>query len=172
MDLNLEQAFEEPIDLSHVFEVPPERLSRPELVSLEPVVFRGRLEKADTGFHLGGEIQLAGSVSCARCLKEVPFGKRASVSWVFAPQHERSKEADLELSPADLDVIWYSDLVVPFDPLIDEQLQLELPMKPLCSETCRGLCPQCGADLNADPEHAHEAEPDQRWAKLRELKFE
>jgi uncharacterized protein len=37
---------------------------------------------------------------------------------------------------------------------------------------CRGLCPECGANLNDDPEHAHEAEPDPRWAKLSEIRFE
>jgi uncharacterized protein len=168
MDLNLEQAFEEPIDLSHVFEVPPERLSRPELVSLAPVRFRGRLEKADTGFQLDGTLELAGSVSCARCLKEVLFQRRGNVSWVFAPEHERSNAEDLELAPKDLDVIWYADLVVPFDPLIDEQLQLELPMKPLCSDSCRGLCPQCGADLNAGA-CACAARADDRWTPLKSL---
>jgi uncharacterized protein len=49
---------------------------------------------------------------------------------------------------------------------------LALPAQVLCRPECLGLCPQCGADLNADPEHAHEAAPDSRWAKLRELKFE
>jgi uncharacterized protein len=49
---------------------------------------------------------------------------------------------------------------------------LALPTQVLCRPECLGLCPQCGADLNADPDHAHEAAPDSRWAKLRELKFE
>jgi uncharacterized protein len=49
---------------------------------------------------------------------------------------------------------------------------LALPAQVVCREDCAGLCPLCGADLNADPEHAHEPEPDPRWAKLRELRFE
>jgi len=168
MELNLEQAFEEPIDLSHVFEVPKERLDRPELLSLEPVVFRGRLEKADTGFLLNGVLQFAGAVACARCLKEVPFSRRANVSWVFAPEHERPNEADLELATNDLDIVWYGELAVPFDPLIDEQLQLELPMKPLCGDGCKGLCTQCGVDRNSVSCAC--AEPaDDRWAPLRSL---
>jgi uncharacterized protein len=168
MDLNLEQAFEEPIDLSHLFEVPAARLGRPELLSLDPVGFHGRLEKADTGFMLEGEIRFGGAVSCARCLREVPFKRRAAVSWVFAPEHERPNQDDLELAASDLDVVWYGDLVVPFDPLIDEQLQLELPMKPLCADACRGLCPHCGADLNnADCGCAPPA--DDRWTPLRSL---
>jgi uncharacterized protein len=49
---------------------------------------------------------------------------------------------------------------------------LSLPSQITCMPDCRGLCPRCGANLNEDPEHAHEAEPDPRWAKLSEIEFE
>ena len=49
---------------------------------------------------------------------------------------------------------------------------LALPAQVLCRPECVGLCPVCGANLNAEPDHAHEAAPDPRWAKLRELKLE
>lgn len=50
---------------------------------------------------------------------------------------------------------------------------LASPVKVLCREDCAGLCPVCAADLNeAGPEHGHEAPPDPRWAKLRELRLE
>lgn len=49
---------------------------------------------------------------------------------------------------------------------------LALPNQILCREDCAGLCPECGANLNEDPDHAHEQSPDPRWAKLRELRFE
>jgi uncharacterized protein len=49
---------------------------------------------------------------------------------------------------------------------------LALPVQVVCREECAGLCPKCGVNLNEDPDHAHEAEPDPRWAKLRELRFE
>jgi uncharacterized protein len=49
---------------------------------------------------------------------------------------------------------------------------LALPAQLLCREDCAGLCPECGANLNEDPSHAHERVPDPRWAKLRELRFD
>jgi len=49
---------------------------------------------------------------------------------------------------------------------------LALPGQIACTPECRGLCAHCGANLNEDPEHAHEAEPDPRWAKLSEIRFE
>jgi uncharacterized protein len=54
-----------------------------------------------------------------------------------------------------------------------DALALALPTKIVCGADCLGLCPVCGENLNqADPGHAHEAEPDPRWAKLSELRFE
>jgi uncharacterized protein len=53
-----------------------------------------------------------------------------------------------------------------------DALALALPAQLTCREECAGLCPQCGASLNEDPDHSHEPEPDQRWAKLSELKFD
>ena len=54
-----------------------------------------------------------------------------------------------------------------------DALALALPATLLCEDECAGLCPVCGANLNqAGPEHSHEREPDPRWAKLAELRFE
>jgi uncharacterized protein len=53
-----------------------------------------------------------------------------------------------------------------------DALALELPAQLTCREDCAGLCPQCGANLNLEPDHRHEPEPDHRWAKLSELKFD
>jgi uncharacterized protein len=53
-----------------------------------------------------------------------------------------------------------------------DALALTLPTQITCDAECAGLCAQCGANLNEDPEHAHEPEPDPRWAKLSEIRFE
>jgi uncharacterized protein len=53
-----------------------------------------------------------------------------------------------------------------------DALALELPAQLTCRPDCAGLCGVCGADLNEDPEHHHDAAPDGRWAKLSELKFD
>lgn len=54
-----------------------------------------------------------------------------------------------------------------------DALALTLPTQLLCRPECAGLCAICGADLNAEgPEHSHEAQPDPRWAKLSELRFD
>lgn len=196
MDLNLEAAFDEPVDLSHEFEIPSGRLERPELLSLSPVSFTGRLERVDPGFVLSGNLAFSGVVACARCLASVPFVRNEKASWTFMPAHEKpvvkpkaARPADAraakagkpprgsdrngdedgdELLPEDLDVVYYDDLVVPFDHFIEEQMQLELPMKALCRDTCKGLCPQCGADRNVSP-CTCAPPPDERWKSLKSI---
>jgi uncharacterized protein len=196
MDLNLETAFDEPVDLSHEFEIPSARLERPELLFLSPVSFAGRLERADLGFLLAGRLAFSGVVACARCLAPVPFARNEEVSWTFMPAHEKPLEKPKaekpkggkpgrpakagklaervedddgdELSAADLDVVYYDDFVLPFDPLVEEELQLELPMKVLCREECQGLCPHCGSDRNAAPCDCTPP-PDERWKSLKTI---
>jgi uncharacterized protein len=54
-----------------------------------------------------------------------------------------------------------------------DALALALPVAIVCTEDCQGLCAICGENLNlAGPSHQHEREPDSRWSKLGELKFE
>ena len=179
MDLNLEAAFDEPIDLSHQFDFPAAVLARPELVSLSGVSFTGRLERQELGFVLNGRVVFDGVTACARCLAPVPFRRSSEAYWRFAPAHAKPREEDavkhehdtedgLELSAADLDVLYYDDLVVPLDPLVEEQVQLELPLKALCRDECRGLCPMCGADRNLAP-CACKPPADERWKSLRTL---
>lgn len=53
-----------------------------------------------------------------------------------------------------------------------DALALALPTQIFCRQDCRGLCVRCGENLNRNPGHAHEREPDPRWAKLSELKLD
>jgi uncharacterized protein len=53
-----------------------------------------------------------------------------------------------------------------------DALALALPAQITCRPECAGLCAQCGANLNDEPDHAHESAPDHRWAKLSEIRFE
>jgi uncharacterized protein len=53
-----------------------------------------------------------------------------------------------------------------------DALALAMPAQLTCRPDCAGLCPECGANLNDDPDHGHEPGPDPRWSKLSELKFD
>ncbi len=98
---------------------------------------------------------------CMRCLDEAHPVTHVDVREV----HQDNGGEELTspyVSGEDLDVAgWARDA-----------LALTLPAQVLCRPDCAGLCPRCGANLNFDPGHEHEPEPDPRWAKLGELKFD
>jgi len=59
--------------------------------------------------------------------------------------------------------------LIDVEPVLRDAVVLDLPFQPLCRDDCAGLCVECGANLNENPEHRHEAELDPRWAALRTL---
>src|SRR5919107_712096 len=99
---------------------------------------------------------------CVRCLEPAePWFE------VDAREVEQPGTGDDELSSPYVDGEGELDLAA----WAHDALALTLPAQITCREDCAGLCAQCGANLNDDPDHAHEAAPDPRWAKLSEIRF-
>ena len=82
----------------------------------------------------------------------------------------RHEAGERELDEDDLGVLHLEEEVLDTRPILLEQLQLNIPMKPLCRPDCQGLCPQCGADLNLGACGCGERQVDPRWAALAALK--
>ena len=80
-------------------------------------------------------------------------------------------ERFVEATRADDEAYRYEGDTIDLAPLVHDAVFLELPLTPLCRETCRGLCVQCGIDLNDDTCECP-APVDPRWAKLTELRFD
>ena len=99
---------------------------------------------------------------CMRCLEPAAPRFDVDAREVFQPGGGEELSSPYLAEDGELDLAqWARDA-----------LALSLPAQLSCREDCAGLCPQCGANLNEDPEHAHERAPDPRWAKLSELKFD
>jgi len=78
-------------------------------------------------------------------------------------------EEDHELGPEELDVSFLEGAQINVAGLVRENVLLALPVKPLCHEGCRGLCPQCGKNLNEGPCPCSSARLDPRWRELESL---
>ncbi len=98
---------------------------------------------------------------CMRCLERARRTYSADVREVNVPGGGDELSSPYVNEANDLDLAaWARDSLV-----------LTVPDQILCRDDCAGLCPICGANLNEEPDHAHEKEPDPRWAALRDLKL-
>jgi uncharacterized protein len=125
-----------------------------------PVALDLRLESVVEGVLVTGTATVTIRGECVRCLTEVSDSLEVDVQELFV--HPESDAGDDEASRLEDDLI---DL----EPLLRDGVVLDLPFQPLCQPDCQGLCVECGANLNDDPEHGHGASLDPRWEKLRRL---
>ncbi len=112
---------------------------------------RGELfvEKSGRDVFIKGQVSAAASYSCSRCLEAFRLPIDLSFQYTLRPlSKDRREPSELELFPEDLEYGYYEDELIQLDPLIEEHILLSVPMKPLCRESCKGLCPGCGANRN------------------------
>ena len=124
----------------------------------------GRLSPAGSGrLYWHGRIEGVVVLECSRCLAEAHAHVSDEAHLIFAePGDENTDDPDVyELDPQALEL----DL----RPAIREEWLLAAPTFALCREDCKGMCPRCGADLNAGPHDCSQQEADPRWDTLRKL---
>jgi uncharacterized protein len=125
-----------------------------------PVHVRGRLTESGPGrYYWQGTLRSRLAGSCRRCLTRLSLAVEANVHVLFA--EEATDDPSVYLIPSGSDEL---DL----GPMVREELVLAAPAFALCREDCRGLCAQCGSDLNEGPCDCRPV-PDPRWAALRAL---
>ena len=99
---------------------------------------------------ISGSLATSVGVSCSRCAQGYELG----LSWDFEVLYQQaSAGAEMprqELDESDLSLDYYDGDAIDGQRFLAEQVLLALPMKPLCSEDCKGLCAQCGANFNVD----------------------
>ncbi|MCG3164244.1 MAG: hypothetical protein JMDDDDMK_05734 [Acidobacteria bacterium] len=130
----------------------------------------GRVDRAGQDMRVRGDINAEIAAPCDRCLNKVTIPVEIPFDLFYSPGDPGAGHAgEHELSERDLDFAVYENDQIDLDELILEQLELSLPSRVLCREECRGLCPQCGADLNLEQCDC-KAEIDPRWKALADLK--
>ena len=136
---------------------------------LSPVKALLRLEKVGSEVLVRGEVATRMELQCSRCLRNFPKDMDMKIDVVYHPVEELRGEERHEVREDELDMGFYRDDELDIRDLVVEQILLNVPMKPLCSETCRGICPKCGADMNVNPCTCEQQETDPRLAVLKKL---
>jgi uncharacterized protein len=140
-----------------------------------------RLESVAEGILLSADVYAVAKGECIRCLDpvEITVERKIQELYRYEPTNEkggkrkksgrndRTDEVDLEED----DELWLDGNVMNLETPIRDAIVLDLPVNPLCSEDCLGLCPDCGEKWEKLPEgHSHEV-IDARWAGLAGLDF-
>ena len=125
-----------------------------------PVELDIRLESVVEGVLVSGSATVEVRGECVRCLGDISDELEVGIQELYVyPGVEPDDDLASRLE---------GDLI-DLEPLLRDQVVLDLPFQPLCRDDCSGLCVECGANLNNDPAHRHEARLDPRWEALRGL---
>ena len=150
----------------------------------EPVHVSGQFDSIVDGLILNARISAPVHAECTRCLKPIDEDWPVDVT-VFFPyesgQDKANGKGGKSKKDDEIDIIAGEDEAEDTYPLLDggawadleallrDTLVEELPLQPLCKPDCKGLCSQCGIDLNENPDHQHDM-TDIRFAALEGLK--
>ncbi len=132
----------------------------------EQLVSEVRLDVLGKNYYLKVTTGTVYKVECDRCLEEMAIDMSIDTSLVYTedntldPEHQ---EDDLRILPANEDTADLTDIV-------RQNLLVNLPMKNICMEECKGLCSQCGANLNIVECKCIDDKIDPRWEALKKLK--
>jgi len=133
---------------------------------------RIQLDISPQRVDVDGQITGAVTQTCSRCAES--FDQQLDRTFrqllLREPQPVGDNEAELELQRGDLDREDLLGTELDVLAILAEELQLSLPVKPLCTAECKGICARCGALLNHEECHC-EPEIDERWAALASLKL-
>ncbi len=135
---------------------------------------QGRLEihRSGNNIEIRGWLKSIVYLCCDRCLKRFPKEIETSFFYLLQPKSDFGKglSPDHQLSTEEIEVYWYEDGEIRGEELFREQILLQLPMRILCNERCKGLCPRCGVDLNEAKCQCTKQEEQGPFAVLAQLK--
>lgn len=120
--------------------------------------------------RLEGEFSTKLELLCARCLDPVYQDVAKKFDLLYRPQGVDAGQEEISLAKEDVDVGYYQGDGLLLEDVLREQLLLSVPLKLLCREDCKGLCPSCGQNLNQGECGCARAESDPRWHALGELR--
>jgi len=137
-----------------------------------PVSLTFDIFKDKQQFRLVGRVHTTLELPCGRCLEPYTATVDQEFDLRYHPRALNTGEGERELQDDDLTTAFYDNDEIDLGHLMNEQFYLSLPMKPLCRDDCKGLCPICGTNLNNETCACNRTWEDPRLAALKKLKAE
>lgn len=136
----------------------------------QPAEVKGNVNQAGHEVFVSGHVETRAQLECDRCLQlvELPVSADFALEYITGSDYESSSAA--ALSEEELAVSVFDGESIDVDEIVKEQILLAVPARTLCREECKGICPECGTDLNARQCNCADEEVDPRWAALQSFK--
>ena len=140
-----------------------------------PVKARLRVFRIGDIIEVEGVFKTTTLQACGRCLNNYETQLASEIALTYTPERHGSiddlSRDEIELSPEDAGMITFNGDRIDLREGIQEQILMALPVRPLCRESCKGLCPQCGANLNKGDCGCDHAPRNTQFSALKKLKL-
>ncbi len=134
-----------------------------------PIRGQLRINKIGCQVIVKGELIADVRLQCSRCLKDFLSVLSVPVDVIYHPVEELKGEDNHEIKIEELGIDFYSGEEIDMLDIVKEQVVLNLPMKPLCKESCKGICLKCGIDFNKGNCNCYAKDIDPRLEVLKKL---
>lgn len=128
---------------------------------LHPIKYSGEICKINREFIINIHVYYTYKTSCDRCLITTKRNMKSSLSAKLEDYKNMQEEEEEE------DIIYYDNNILPIEKHVLMEVLSSLPMKTLCKEDCKGLCPNCGTDFNKESCDCIVENIDPRFEKLK-----
>jgi uncharacterized protein len=120
--------------------------------------------------RVNGELSGTFQMACARCLEPVSQKLAHKFDLLYRPLGTDAGRAELSVTAAEAEISYYEGDGLLLEDVLREQVLLAVPLKAICREDCKGLCPHCGKNLNLAQCSCEEPVEDPRWSALKEIR--
>jgi uncharacterized protein len=120
--------------------------------------------------RLNGEVAVSFEVACARCLEPVIQNVQRNFDLLYRPQGADAGEPEVPVTTTEAEISYYQGEGLLLEDALREQVLLSIPVKTICREDCKGLCPHCGKNLNLEQCSCAEPVEDPRWSALKDIR--
>jgi uncharacterized protein len=167
MIIRIDKLPQEGMEIAQDFEFSPCDLIDESAEFLELVLAELKIRRVGDELLIKGDIKTCLSLVCSRCLRHFKFWVDIHCDLVYLP--EELDDLKDELGDDDLDNFYYRDRQIDLNEVILEQINLSIPLKPVCSEDCKGICPVCGKNQKLGTCDCSLKDTDPRLQKLKTL---
>ena len=169
MFITVEELQEHPVRFNETFAPGQLDYAIEDLQPVAPLKVQGTASLLDQQIQVKGRLETELEWVCARCLEPVRQALKRDFDLYYQPLAQVPREDEVEVPRGEEELGFYQGDGLLLDDVAKEQVLLALPLRTLCREDCKGLCPLCGGNRNQVSCNCHTHTRDSRWDVLKEI---